>query len=159
MTEIIDIIKHRNKYGTQIFLVVDTPVSIKYERAGDLLVGEDSGFFNFYIKRQPTKHFQAFAGREFDIPLANGGVEKAHGQWWDHLPSDYEGLVYSLGVSSLCELEKCYVFYSTKVDKKLVDEWLSKNDASNNYRKYDKTSNDYGKHRIVSPWEYLETTP
>jgi hypothetical protein len=85
--------------------------------------------------------------------LKNGGVEKACGQWWDHLPDDYSGLVYSLGVASVAELENCYVFYSMKIDKEMVDEWLSKNEPSNNYHKYDKRSKDYGKQTIVSRWE------
>ena len=150
MVKIIDIIKHKDKYGgSRIIIVVDDPPSFKYERVGDLLVGEDSGFFNFYKHVKPSKHYQAFAGRKFDIPLKDGSIEKAHGQWWDHLPSDYYKLLYSVGVASIQQLNDCYVFRSMKVDREIVDDWLSKNDPSNNYYKYDKRSNNYGKQTIV----------
>lgn len=148
MTKIIDIIQHKSSHGTQMFLVVDAPISLKYERSGGLLIGEDSGFFYFYKHEKPSRNFQAFAGRKFDIPLKDGGVVKACGQWWSCAPDDYSELTYSIGVAAVDELNACYVFRSTYVDKKIVDDWLSKNEPSNNYYKYEKKSKAYGKHKI-----------
>lgn len=153
MTKIIDVIEHKYKYGIQIEVVVDEPPKIIYERVDDLLIGEHDGFFRFYKYERPSKNWQAFAGREFEIPLVNGGIEKAYGQWWDHFPSDYRGLVYSLGVASVNQLARCNLFYGMKVDRELVDNWIAENEPSNNYNKYNPKDADYGKHKIVSRWE------
>lgn len=140
MIKIIDIIQHKNKYGTQTMLIVDRPPIFKYEKKGNLLVGEDSGFFSFYTYKRPSTGFRAFGGRKFDIPLKSGEIEKAQGQWWNCLPHEYKDAVYTLGVATVKELEKCYVFYSMKVKKELVDTWLLNNKPSTNYYKYSKKS-------------------
>ena len=121
-----------------------------YERVGNYLIAEDDGFYYFYGYKKST---EAFCGREFDIPLANGDVEKATGQWWQSFPEDYQELVYSLGISTPDLLGKCHVFYSANVDIQIVDEWLSNNEFSNNYRKYDKRDENYGLHKIFSKWD------
>jgi hypothetical protein len=148
-----DVIHHRNKYGTQEFVVIDRTPDFLYEKEGDYLIGEDSGLFNFYKHIPPSNGFEAFAGRKFDINLKNGDVVKASGQWWDARPDSYDDLVYKMGVSSLCELDECHVFFSRYIDKKMVDDWIEDNEPSNNYHKYDKRHSDYGKNQIVSKWE------
>jgi len=151
--KIIDIILHKNKYGTQMFIVLNRKPDIKYERRGDRwLIGEDSGVFNFYYYEAP-RTWRAFAGREFDIPLKGGGVEHAHGQWWDKTPPDYQGLLVETGYGTPDELAKMNVFRHIRIDREMIDEWLSGNEPSNNYHKYDKKAPDFGKHRIVSRWE------
>ena len=91
---IIDMIDHRNKYGTQQYLVLNREPVFLYERKCDWLIAEDCGFFDFYHYKRPSGSFYAFAGRKFDIPLKDGSVEKAYGQWWHGIPSDYNGLLY-----------------------------------------------------------------
>ena len=71
--KIIDIIHHKNKYSTQVFHILNRMPEFLYEREGSWLVGEDQGFFSFYKHKTPSKAFRAFAGREFEIPLVNGG--------------------------------------------------------------------------------------
>ncbi len=109
--------------------------------------------FQFFYQEAPSKHFKAFAGSQFNIPLADGGVESAYGQWWDGIPSDYSGLLDSLGISTIEDLDRCYVFRSSYVDKQLVSDWLSKNEPSNNYYLYDSKSKNFGQRIIVSPWD------
>ena len=80
MIKIIDIIHHKNKYGVQVFHVVNRLPKFLYERDGSWLIGENSGFFNFYYHETPSKWAKAFAGREFEIPLKNGDTISANGQ-------------------------------------------------------------------------------
>lgn len=152
---IIDIIDHRDAYGVQRQLVVDRMPEFVFERRGaNWLIGHDSGFFQFYKYDRPGPGWKAFAGLKFDIRMADGSVEKAHGQWWDARPTDFYGLTHSLGVNTIENLEQCYVFRGgIHVDRELVDAWLAQNATSNNYHKYNASHDDYGKDRIVSPWE------
>lgn len=150
VVKIIDIINHRNAYTTQTFVVVDQKPDFKFIRDGEHLIAEDSGFFYFYGYRKSTK---AFCGREFDIPLLGGGVEKATGQWWHCTPDNYVELVESIGAGSPEELGRCNVFASSWVDPQIVNEWLANNEPSNNYDKYCKGHKNFGKHTIKSRFE------
>jgi len=150
--KIIDIIDHQDKYGFQRFVVVDWYSNFKYERKGDWLIGEDSGFFNFYYYQTPSKYFKAFAGRKFTIEMKDGTEIEASGQWWHGIPPDYQGLVSSVGVSSPEKLGECNVFSGVHVDPELINAWLAENEPSNNYDKYDKRQKDYGVHIIQSRW-------
>jgi hypothetical protein len=150
---IIDIIDHRNKYSTQRFAVISRSPDYKYERKGKWLIGEDSGFFSFFYHDSPRGAFYAFAGRKFDIPMIDGTTIKATGQWWDGVPEDYHGLISHIGYDTVAGLERCNVFCGGNVDPDIVEKWLSENEPSNNYHKYDKRNPDYGKHTIISRWE------
>jgi len=151
--QIQDVILHKNKYYTQVFIVINRSPIFKYERKENWLIAEDSGFFSFYQYIPPSKGFYAFAGREFTIPMVDGTFEKAYGQWWDGVPSEYLDLLVSTGCSTLVELDRCYVFYGGRYFyKSLVAEWLLNNEPSNNYNKYCKSSPYFGKHTIDSRW-------
>lgn len=151
--KIIDIIDHRNKNFTQRFLVTNRKPQYLYERKGIWLIGEDSGFFNFYYYEKPCSMFKAFAGREFEIPMKDGEAIKATGQWWHGVPVDYRGLLIETGYGTPDSLAKCNVFRSVAVNADLIDTWLVENKPSNNYHKYDERNSDYGKHTIKSRWE------
>lgn len=150
MTKIIDVIKHKNMYNTQTFLVLDKMPEFIYERVGSHLIAEDCGFYNFYAYRRST---EAFDGRKFDIPLVGGSVEKATGQWWHTFPEDYYGLVDSIGIGSPQGLAECNVFSSANVDLQVLDDWMANNEPSNNYYKYDKRNKNYGLHKINSKFD------
>lgn len=150
--KIIDMIRHRNKYGHQQFVVLNRSPQFLYERKGIWLIGEDSGFFNFYKYDIPSGRFYAFAGRKFDIPMKDGSIEKAYGQWWDGTPKDYQGLVYELDYGTPEKLAECNVFCHVRVDCLIIDKWLATNHQSNNYHKYDKRHADFGKQIIESQW-------
>lgn len=132
----------------QRFIVTDRKPVFVYERKGIWLIAEDSGFFGFYKYDPPGHSWRAFGGREFDIPLKNGSIEKAYGQWWDYMPPDHNGLLIETGYGTPEELSKCNVFCSVRVDPLLIDKWLAKNEPSNNYHRYDKRHKDFGKHKI-----------
>ena len=155
MTEIriIDIIDHKNKYGNQQFAVLNRSPEFVYDRKSGCLIAEDSGFFNFYIYNNPSGAFYAFAGRKFDIPLKDGSVEKAYGQWWDGIPADYQGLVDRCAYGTPEGLSRCNVFCGVYIDPDIIENWLSKNETTNNYSKYDKRHKDFGEQKIVSRWE------
>ena len=154
--EIVDIIDHRNKYSTQRMLVVDRMPDIVYERKrhGQWLYGHDSGCFGFYAYETPGPNWKAFAGRKFGIPLTDGTVIEASGQWWDPgLPAEFRGLVYSCAMNTIDALSQCYVFNGgIYTDCEIVDAWLEANEPSNNYNKYDARHDDYSKHTITSRW-------
>jgi hypothetical protein len=153
--KIIDIIHHRNKYYVQQFIVVNRRPVYLYERKGKWLIAEDGGFFSFYYLKQPngSRDFQAFGGRKFQIPLKNGDVVEARGQWWDGMPEDYSGLVSQSGYGVPEKLATCNVFCGGYIDKELIDKWLFRNDTSNNCNKYDKRHTDFGKQTIKSKWK------
>ena len=151
--EIVDVILHRSKYMIQRFVVISRRPEIVYERKGEFLVGEDSGIFNFYKHGACGATWKAFAGREFDIPLKDGTAEHAHGQWWDAVPPDYQGLVVRQAFSTVEQLAECYVFCGYYMDATMLDEWLATNAPSNNYYKYDQHHKDFGKSQIVSKGE------
>ena len=150
--KIIDVIKHQNQYAAQTFIVVDKYPKFLYEKRGNWLIGEDSGFFNFY-RYEKCRGFEAFAGRKFTIPLKDGTKMEADGQWWDDIPMDYRGLVGRHGVNTIKALKSCNVFMSTCFDPEILKLWLEKNEPSNNYNKYSPRNKDYMKHSIVSQWE------
>lgn len=151
--KIIDIIDHKNQCSTQRFLVVSRKPKFTYERRGDFLIGEDSGFFNFYAYDSPSLGIRAFAGSKFDIPMKDGSTIKANGQWWNAMPEDYYGLLNSSGVSTIAELSKCHVFCSGNIDPQLIEDWLKGNEPGNNYHKYDERHPDFGKNTIESKFK------
>lgn len=152
--KIIDVIDHRNKYGKQRMLVIDRMPQCLFERKGRLLIGHDSGFFRFYRYDSPSPGFVAFAGRKFEIPMVDGSVIEASGQWWDVSAEDYRGLTYDLGIATVEDLAECHVFTGCyHVDRELVDAWIAEHEPSNNYHKYDPLHRDFGKQTIDSPWE------
>ena len=153
MPNVIDIILHKNKYSTQWFVVLDEDPVFIHERRGNFLIAEDSGFFNFYKYEKCGESWKAFAGRKFDIPMIDGSVEKAYGQWWNCVPDDYIGLLCSPGVRTVDGLAKCNVFCSCYADPEIINAWLAENEPSNNYNKYDARHSDFGVQTIVSKWE------
>ena len=155
---IIDVIDHRNKYAIQSMVVVDRMPKFLYEKRGGWLIGHDSGFFKFYayesVQSDWPSNWKAWGGREFDIPLTDGGVVKAFGQWWDSFPKGFQGLTYDYGVNTPTKLERCNVFTGgIHIDCELVDAWRAEHEPSNNYHKFDSRDDTFGQHRIVSQWE------
>lgn len=143
--KIIDVIEHKSKYTTQIFYVLDRMPEIKYERRRSWLIGEDSRFFNFYGYEKPWGGFKAFGGSKFDIPMKDGSIIKADGQWWDVVPLDYKNLVVSVAVSTIERLNKCNVFTGLYANPEIL---TFDREPSNNYDKYRVGHINFGKHRI-----------
>lgn len=94
-------------------LVLNRNPNYVYRRVSPtLLLAEDGPFCSVYGFQAPQGRFKAFAGRKFDIPLEDGTVEKAHGQWWD---CGYTGKVQVI-YKSKASLEECYVFAGALAD-------------------------------------------
>ena len=138
MPNIIDVILHTNKYFTQTFAVINESPKFLYERKGNCLVASDDGFYSTYFYDAPSKNWRAFAGRTFDIPMKDGTIIKANGQWWDgqHQQNAPEPIV-DIGAATIKELEKCYVFCSGHTSKAKFDKWMAENEPSTDYWKYD----------------------
>ena len=151
-TKIIDVIHHQNKYFIQHFLIVNRFPKLLYKREGNLLIGKDGIFGGIYKYEKPGINQKAFAGREFNIPMIDGTIEKAYGQWWDTGLKEYS----SIGINTIKGLNKCNVFVTYKMRTKELEEILKgfKN-ASNNYYKYEnnKHNKNYMVNIIKSKWE------
>jgi hypothetical protein len=94
------------KFNDGEALVLNRPLNFLYEFSGRDLVGSDGPFQNVYRYELPSGRFKAFAGREFDIPLKDGGSVRANGQYWGaHL----SGMI-SATYGTVEQLVKCYVF-------------------------------------------------
>lgn len=111
---------------------------LKYEREGRKLVGRDGPFLNTYAYGRPSKGWEAFGGRKFDIPMLDGSVTNAFGQWWSAVSN---GAV-SVNYGTIDELKRCYVYSSISCDsehfKKLVEDYNSEKGFYYNYRDYEK---------------------
>lgn len=134
MTNIIDVIVTDKK---RVFVVVDKMPELVYERHPDrILVGHDDGFWSALKHGRPSKNNQAFGGHKFDIPMKDGTIIHASGEWWD---SGYEAIterIGSVGVGTLDGLATCYVFVGYHISMAKLEAWLEDNEPSDDYWKY-----------------------
>lgn len=91
--------------GREAFVLNRAPKFV-YERHGNDLIATDGIFRACYRYARPWGRFEAFSGRKFSIPLADGSFEEATGQWWD---AHIEGMA-SIGYATKAQLLACYVF-------------------------------------------------
>lgn len=105
------------KFNQGEALILDKPVEIKYEKDGDLLYGtcQHGVFTNSYVYDRPSKGWEAFGGREFDIPMVDGSVIEASGQWWCGGQSEFSekigaNLIF-VTANSVENLKRCYVYF------------------------------------------------
>lgn len=137
MPKIIDVILHENCYGfTQVMVVVDEPIKHVYQKTGNYLLSCDDGFYDF-LAIEPGSS-DAFGGRKFDIQLSDGETYHCHGQVWSVGPPKDLEPTKQVGVATIEQLNKCYVFYGGNVGSAKLNDWLSNNKPSKNYYKYDK---------------------
>jgi len=141
--QILDIIVNKHD---QIFLLLDRMPELLYIRKDSWLGASDSGFYKFYYHHRDP-HAKAFAGRTIHIPLLDGTIIEATGQWWDGIHPDYTDLKL-VGVGSFEKLRKCYVFCGYKVRLDIIQKALSDFTPSNNYYRYDIKSKNYGIHTL-----------
>jgi hypothetical protein len=149
-----DVLYYSSQYGQHWYLILDRMPAPLFERKGNWLIGEDSGFFKFYAYEAPGPGWKAFGGSKFDIPLKDGSVEHAYGQWWDYKPADFEPTTRAYGMATKAALAHCHVFTGGfHVDQVLVDDWLQQHEPSNNYNKYNPRHPDFGKQTIGNQWD------
>lgn len=100
-----------------------------YRRNASLAWSYDSGFYNCYRYERPSKAFQAFGGREFELPLSAGGSLKCNGQWWDggieNLQKITKIKTSSCTISTIDRLKECYVFSAAYISEEKLSELVS----------------------------------
>lgn len=141
MPKILDAIR-LNSYGIDAYyLVLDEMPTFVFERTGKHLFAEHDGFSRCYAYETPGPNWQAFGGWKFDIPLKDGTVEHASGQWWDCSPLGMKARQprTSVGIATVEMLEKCYVFTGGVIETEKLEEWLASNEPSTDYEKYRKS--------------------
>jgi hypothetical protein len=112
------------KFNDGEALVLNENPIIKYENHGKFLFGVDQYgvFVNVYYYDRPSEHWQAFAGRKFNIPMVDGTFIEAHGQWWDggskELGEAIGSEVVLATINTRQRLEDCYVFFGARADSK-----------------------------------------
>lgn len=138
MPKIIDVIVLKHYGNAHYYLVLDEMPRFLFDKRDYCLSAEDDGFHERYGYEAPGPNWKAFGGAKFEIPLKDGGVEHAIGQWWWCHPKETEntGEIISVGIATVEMLHKCYVFQSGNIEKKKLDAWLAENEPSDNYRKY-----------------------
>lgn len=138
MPEIIDAIK-QTSYGIDHWcLLLDEMPTFLFERQGKYLFAECDGFSRCYEYETPGPNWQAFGGAKFDIPMKDGSVEHAHGQWWDRSPLGMKERQprTSVGIATREMLNKCYVFVAGVIETEKLEEWLGNNSPATDYYKY-----------------------
>lgn len=128
---ILDIIITKNN---QFFLILDKNPEFKYTKKEKILSAYDNGFYSEYLYIPFSSG--AFAGRKFEIPMSDGTIIKASGQYWDNWNINCIFPTTSIGYNTIEELQKIYVFNGGNYETKRINEWLKRNKHSTNYDKY-----------------------
>ena len=72
----------------------------------------------------------AFAGRELELKMKNGSIEKIKDHWYDWGWYKEHGEFISIGAETLEGLQRCYVYFSYNINKetfeKMVEEYLTR---------------------------------
>jgi hypothetical protein len=130
------------KFNQGLAYVLGEDIKYTFYRLGDnIIYGTDGLFYTCYKYDTPSRNFQAFAGRKFDITLNTGEVINCRGQWWDggygelakHLGLDFAHVTYN----TIEELMKCYVYFAACIDRNALSELLSKETDLPYYLYYD----------------------
>lgn len=95
---------------------MDEPIKYTYEKINEMLIGSDETgiFYDCLFYEKPFGRFKAFGGREFDLPLKDGGTIHCSGQYWDgksSRASDIKGInIIPCTCGYIEDLKKCYVY-------------------------------------------------
>jgi len=137
MPSIIDVIIHQPKapYSAQIFVVLDVMPALIYERDGNRLTSNDDGLYDFLAIEPGTSG--AFAGRKFELKLADGTTYECRGQVWSVGPIKGLEALRNVGIGTVEGLRRCNVFSGAYISAAKLDAWLEVNAPSTEYDKYD----------------------
>lgn len=151
--KIVDVIAQKSPYSDRVhyYVIVDQPVRYVYTpspvtpdmhhdafiRPGQtFFLGRCGDFFD-YLSGTGRKG-QAFAGSEFDIELVDGSKFHCAGDVWSCCRRKDDPVTIDVGVATLAELEKCYVFCGGNILRETLETWLAANAPSDDYYKHDK---------------------
>ena len=114
------------KFNDREALVLDRSPNLKYTKYNsNTIIGKDGLFCSAYFYDSPSKSWQAFAGRKFDLQLTDGTVEHCHGQWWDGVNNTSRKIIgdniIHITAASIDQLKKCYVFFGYTSTKELYE--------------------------------------
>lgn len=130
-------------------VIVDRMPVFLYETADDVhFYANDDGFYANYHKKH-DRHADAFAGREFKIPMKDGTFLEAKGQYWAG-GNGYTEPVREVGINTIDGLHKSHIYYSGCVSEKKLNDWLANNKHSVCRNKYEK--GDYLR-KCTSCWD------
>ncbi len=137
MTKIIDVLGLKSSWTERIhyYVVVDELPALKYERHGNLLLAEHDGFFDALMESHETTG--SFGGRDLSWEMTDGSTVTNRGHIWAVGHPRSKELV-NIGVATLADLDRCYVFLGGHVLKTKLEEWIRDNGVSMDYHKYDK---------------------
>lgn len=129
--KIIAIVRYDDSYA----YVLNRPVNFQYTKIDrETIIGEDEGLYTFYRYDIPSGRFYAFGGREFELPLTDGSVEKCYGQWWDGMSGAarelFEGKeLCHFSCACIDKLKQCYVYYGCSAEKEWMERLISEYDG------------------------------
>ena len=140
MNEILAVVKFNNYHA----FVLKDKVNFKYKQYDNLLIGidETQTFVDVLYYERPFGRFKAFGGREFDLPLEDGGTIHCSGQWWSGGSSSAEKILNKKLIGAtyhdIESLKSCYVYTGTCAFKDKIDELISSyNGKIYGYREYE----------------------
>jgi hypothetical protein len=149
--KIIDIVKFNSGHA---YVFDEIPEKL-YEKHGNLLIGIDDSktivdclHYQYPVGRKEYGAY-AFGGREFDLPLKDGGSVHCWGQYWQGRSSECAKVlgfdICGLTASTKQALSKCYVFCGYYANKgrleELINQFMTENPSYQAWEYW-----DYGKH-------------
>lgn len=122
----------KQKHGNY-FVVVDEIPEITYEKIGDSYVGSaTSSNGDIIASRFLERRYydSAFGGAEIELKMKDGSLKKIKDYWFDNGSYAEHGEFVNIGVGTVDELQKCYVYSGYNINKeffeKMVNEYLTR---------------------------------
>jgi len=126
--KILKLIKHKYDRYSAVF---DEIPALTYEKIGSDYVGSavnSNGDIvaSHWLKKE--RYGDAFGGRELELEMKDGSVEKIKDYWFDYGSYPEHGEFMSIGAETLEGLQRCYVYFGYYINavtfQKMVDEYL-----------------------------------
>lgn len=143
---IVDVLVSRAYSTPQYYVINDEPVRYVYTRSpladgfwsrepgSSMFIGRCGDFFRFMSGT--SRKGKAFGGGSFDIDLDDGSKFTCNGDVWSCGPPKGFEPTIEVGVATLDELNKCYCFTAGSIRLSTLEKWLSENEPSPDYYKY-----------------------
>lgn len=133
--KILDII--RPAHGRFYLILNRLPVLVYKESTDEKkrrwLIAVDGSFSDRLYHSDQRPKFKAFAGREFDLKMADGSTLHAAGEWWHYQPYN----LINPAITTPEKLANGYAFECVSVDPKFIEDWLDNHAPKDDYRYYE----------------------
>ena len=116
------------KFNDGFAYVLNRNLDFRYTKIDQkTIIGEDEGTLLFYTYEPPSWRWKAFTGRQFELTLTDGTVEKCHGQWWDGINDTIKELfdldqIYYFSYSTIEMLKEHYLFMGCMAEKSWIEQ-------------------------------------